>query len=81
MGGQQVKPLSIHPVPPLIPPPSSTPKLSSTSALSHNEFVNNNDMNRNQHSLPERLEVWIDWPESRVLHLVTNIGIKRRVAL
>ncbi|CAH8592377.1 unnamed protein product [Schistosoma intercalatum] len=81
MGGQQVKPLSIHPVPPLIPPPSSTPKLSSTSALSHNEFVNNNDMNKNQHPLPDRLEVWIDWPESRVLHLVTNIGIRRRVAL
>ncbi|CAH8633467.1 unnamed protein product [Schistosoma rodhaini] len=77
MGGQQVKPLSIHPVPPLIPPPPP----SSTSSLSRNEFINNNDMNKNQSTLPDRLEVWIDWPESRVLHLVTNIGIRRRIAL
>ncbi|CAH8618303.1 unnamed protein product [Heterobilharzia americana] len=73
MGGQQVKPLSIHPVPPLIPPP--TPKLSSSS---HKETDHNQTS-----SLPttDRLQVWIDWSESRVLHLITNTGIKRRVAL
>ncbi|TNN11013.1 WD repeat-containing protein [Schistosoma japonicum] len=80
MGGQQVKPLSVHPVPPLIPPPSSASKLSSVissseSTISHNEHDNNPSL------LSDRLQVWIEWPESRTLHLVTNIGIKRRIAL
>ncbi|VDQ13819.1 unnamed protein product [Trichobilharzia regenti] len=85
MGGQQVKALSLHPVPPLIPPPPPTPKLSTgSSSSSHKESVDGNHQQQQQHqnsSTADRLQVWIDWPESRVLHLTTNIGIKRRVAL
>ncbi|KAK4468587.1 hypothetical protein MN116_007546 [Schistosoma mekongi] len=72
MGGQQVKPLSVHPVPPLIPPPPPTSKLSSV--ISSSESTTSHNEN-------DRLQVWIEWPESRILHLVTNIGIKRRIAL
>ncbi|CAH8864205.1 unnamed protein product [Trichobilharzia szidati] len=81
MGGQQVKALSLHPVPPLVPPPPPTPKLSTAS--SHKESVDNQQQQQQHQSSStlDRLQVWIDWPESRVLHLITNTGIKRRVAL
>lgn len=71
MGGQQVKAISTHPVPPLLPPPPSK---------SFVHINDSNDSNRND-EVSRVTEVWIEWSESRVINLMTDVGIKRRVGL
>ncbi|TGZ68866.1 hypothetical protein CRM22_004035 [Opisthorchis felineus] len=71
MGGQQVKSVSIHPVPPLLPPPPKQLSKSETGSKSTST----------DEVCSDSISVWLDWPESRVVQLITDGGVKRRVNL
>ncbi|CAL8082766.1 unnamed protein product [Calicophoron daubneyi] len=70
MGGQQVKAVSSHPVPPLLPPPKHG-----------SNDTTNSDTSASTHSSEKVPTVWLDWPETKVVHLITDSGVKRRVNL
>ncbi|OON16543.1 hypothetical protein X801_07643, partial [Opisthorchis viverrini] len=65
MGGQQVKSVSIHPVPPLLPPPSKQVAKSEMGSKS----------NPADEVCSDSISVWLDWPESRVVQLITDGGV------
>ncbi|CAH8585384.1 unnamed protein product [Dicrocoelium dendriticum] len=71
MGGQQVKAISSHPVPPLQGPLKHASDASSSDA----------DETSATHISTDRLSVWLDWPESRVVQIVTKRGVQRHINL
>ncbi|THD28234.1 WD repeat-containing protein 7 [Fasciola hepatica] len=77
MGGQQVKPVSTHPVPPLIPPPKHV----SGAAQNASQDTRKDSSVKADCISFDPISVWLDWPEARVVHLITDGGVKRRVNL
>ncbi|VDP86738.1 unnamed protein product [Echinostoma caproni] len=77
MGGQQVKAVSTHPVPPLLPPPKHVtdgPDNATTSDAQKKDGMMKTDCISS-----DSIAVWLDWPEAHMVHLITDSGVKRRV--
>ncbi|KAA3676156.1 uncharacterized protein DEA37_0005184 [Paragonimus westermani] len=79
MGGQQVKVVSTHPVPPLVPPPSTERAKEVLDMSDHARMNTTAQTTYAERVCPETIPVWLDWPEAGVVQLVTDTGVKRRV--
>ncbi|KAF7255042.1 hypothetical protein EG68_08864, partial [Paragonimus skrjabini miyazakii] len=79
MGGQQVKVVSTHPVPPLIPPPPTARAKEVLDLTDHTRISTTAQATYAERVCSDSIPVWLDWPEAGVVQLVTDSGVKRRV--
>ncbi|KAF8561300.1 hypothetical protein P879_07648, partial [Paragonimus westermani] len=79
MGGQQVKVVSTHPVPPLVPPPPTARAKEVLDMSDHARMNTTTQATYAERVCPESIPVWLDWPEAGVVQLVTDSGVKRHV--